>query len=134
LANPELKSMAKNLEQLLSAYSPEIRVLAMKARTLILKTIPNIQEQVDLPGKLAGYGFSPKYADTICVIMPAKTWVTLGIARAVELPDPSKLLEGAGKVHRHVRLRAPAEVNSPALRKLLRAAPAAYKKRSQRSA
>jgi len=123
--------MSPNLVQLLSAYSPEVRDLAVKTRRLILKTIPNLQEQVDLPSKLVGYGFSAKYADTVCVIMPAKAWITLGIARAAGLPDPGKLLEGKGKVHRHVKLRTTADVSAPALRQLLRAALAAYKNRSK---
>jgi hypothetical protein len=125
--------MANELDRLLSAYSPEIRELAMKTRALLLKTIPKLQEQVDAPSKLVGYGFSPKYADTICVIMPAKGWVTLGIGRASELPDPFNLLEGKGKVHRHVKLRTAADVHAPALRQLLRAALAAYKKRSKKT-
>jgi hypothetical protein len=130
-AGAQFQSMSSNLDQLLSSYSPETQELAMQARSLILKTIPKLQEQVDLPGKLVGYGFSSKYADTICVIMPAKAWVTLGIGRASELPDPSNLLEGKGKVHRHVKLRTAADVNAPALRQLLRAAFSAYKKRSK---
>ncbi len=87
-----------------------------------------------MPSKLVAFGFSPKYADTICVIMPAKAWITLGIARAAGLPDPGKLLEGKGKVHRHVKLRTAGDVNAPALRQLLRAALAAYKKRSKKTA
>ncbi len=126
--------MANEFDQLISAYSPEIRELAIKTRALVLRTIPKLQEQVDLPGKLVGYGFSPKYADTICVIMPAKGWVTLGIGRATELPDPFHLLEGKGRVHRHVKLRTAADVHAPALRQLLRAALAAHKKRSRRTA
>ena len=125
--------MANEFDRLLFAFSPEIRELAMQTRALILKAIPKLQEQVDSPGKLAGYGFSPKYADTLCVILPAEGWVTLGIGRATELPDPFHLLEGKGKVHRHVKLRTAADVQAPALRQLLRAAHAAYKKRSKKS-
>lgn len=62
--------------------------------------------------------------------MPAKNWVTLGFYRGTELPDPKGLLEGAGKVHRHVKLRTEEDVESPALHALLHAALEAYRKRS----
>jgi hypothetical protein len=46
-------------------------------------------------------------------------------ARAYELPDPAGLLQGSGKVHRHVKLRRPEELDQPALRDLIAAAAAA---------
>jgi len=99
-------------------------------RELILGVIPNVEEQVDLSAKLIGYGFGPKYADLICVIMPQKSYVNLGFYKGTELPDPKGLLEGTGKLHRHVKLKTPAEIKSAALKALLKAALAAYKKRT----
>jgi hypothetical protein len=43
-------------------------------------------------------------------------------ARGAELPDPDHLLEGTGKRARHVRVKARAEVENPALRTLLEVA------------
>lgn len=45
-----------------------------------------------------------------------------GFWRGAELPDPKGLLEGEGDRMRHVKLRAPADVDAPALRDLVRAA------------
>jgi hypothetical protein len=123
-------SMKKAVRELLAPCSPEVRSLALKARALVPDLILDAQEQIDAPAKLLGYGFGPKYADTICVIMLAKAWVTLGIYRATELPDPDHLLEGTGKVHRHVKLKTEKDVESPALRALLEVALDAYRKRS----
>ncbi len=106
---------------LLKPYSPEVRKLALATRALALKVIPNAIEQVDPKSKLIGYGFGTGYKDMICSLMPAKTWVTLGIGWGRELPDPEKLLEGSGKVHGHVKLRTDSDLENPALEALLKA-------------
>ena len=122
--------MSKETNQFLATYSPDVRRLAIKARSLIRGLIPGVQEELDKSSKIIGYGFGPKYADLICVLMPTKAGVNLGFYRAVELPDPTGILEGTGKLHRHVKLEAPADVESRALRTILRAALLAYRKRS----
>jgi len=48
--------------------------------------------------------------------------VTLGIGHGADLPDPGGLMEGTGRVHRHVKLRRPEDVDRPGLRELLAAA------------
>ena len=53
--------------------------------------IPDISEQVDAKARIIGYGYGPKYADMVCMLMPTKAGVNLGIAYAMELPDPAKL-------------------------------------------
>ena len=122
----------KTVNEFLASYGPDIRRLAMKARSLIRKVVPGVQEQVDTSAKIIGYGFGPKYADLICVLMPTKAGVNLGFYRAVELPDPKGILEGTGKLHRHVKLKAEADLDSPAVRAMLKAALGAYKKRSKK--
>jgi hypothetical protein len=77
-------------------------------------------------GSPATAGYGPKYADMICAIMPTKAGLTLGIARATQLPDPEGLLQGTGKVHRHVKLKSESEVKAATLKALLKAAIAAY--------
>lgn len=113
------------VEAFLAGYSPQVRSLVLQARALALDIIPDAVEQVDLPGKLLGYGRAATYAGTICVIMPLKAAVNLGFARGVDLPDPEGLLVGTGKRARHVRLTTPADVDRPALRALIEAAAAA---------
>ncbi len=112
------------VEAFLAPYSAEIQALTRRARALVLDIMPGILEQVDVPGKLLGYGWAATYKDTICVIMPLKAGVNLGFARGAELPDPEGLLRGTGKRARHVRLSTPADVERPALRALLAAAAA----------
>ena len=116
-----------NLEEFLAAYSPEIREIALRLRTLVLELAPEAIEQIDPSDHLIAYGFGPKMADTVCTIAPYKSWVNLGFYRGTELPDPAGLLTGTGKLHRHVKLKTLAEVEAPALRQLLEAAVAARK-------
>src|ERR1700735_4123811 len=110
----------KAIADLLEPYSPEVQKLALATRAFVLKVIPKAGEQVDSKSTVIGYGFGPGYKDMICSLMPAKGWVTLGIGWGTELPDPEKLLEGAGKVHRHVKVKSESDLKVPALAVLLK--------------
>ena len=44
--------------------------------------------------------------------------MNLGFNHGAELPDPSDLLEGTGKLFRHVKLRSLEDVENPDLRDL----------------
>jgi hypothetical protein len=112
------------LDTLLSTYSPPVQALTRQARAFILDLLPHLHEQVDPADKLIAFTTGPKMADVVCVLMPLKAGVNLGLAGGAALPDPAGLLQGAGKRHRHVRLTTPADLDHPALRALLLAAAA----------
>jgi hypothetical protein len=61
----------------------------------------------------------------------SKNGIKLGIAHGTELPDPKQLMQGSGKVHRHVQLRTKNDLKQPGLKPLLKAALAAWKKRNE---
>jgi hypothetical protein len=108
---------------LLRAYDPGVEELGLAARAMILEIFPNLNtEQVDNTARVIGFGYSAKYVDTVCVVMPTKEGITLGIGFGSELPDPAKLMEGTGKVHRHVKLKSIADLKNPALKDLLKSA------------
>jgi hypothetical protein len=113
---------SKDVDAVLANFGPEVRELALAARTFVLKTVPNAAEMVDLKARIIGYGYSPRYADQVCILMPTKVGVNLGIAYAMQLPDPKKILEGTGKLHRHVKLKSKSDLESGALKALLKAA------------
>ena len=110
------------VSDLLALYSPEVRSLALATRTFLLDLIPEAMEVVDTKSRVIGYGFGTGYKDMVCSMMPTKSGITLGIAWATELPDPHRLLEGTGKVHRHVKLKSKSDLKTPALKALLKAA------------
>jgi hypothetical protein len=51
--------------------------------------------------------------------MPMRGYVNLGFYQGAMLADPERLLAGTGKGLRHVKIRALAEANRPAVRALL---------------
>jgi len=55
--------------------------------------------------------------------------VNLGIAYAMELPDP----EGTGKLHHHVKLKSKADLETAALKSLLKAAVARREKTARKA-
>jgi len=119
----------ESFDDLLAAYPSNVRSLALAARKLILELLPEAEETVDQSAAVVGYGYGPGYKGTICTLILSKTGVKLGLARGAELADPKGLLEGAGKVHRYVRIETPSDLSKPGLKALVKAAVAAWKKR-----
>ena len=113
---------SKDVDAVLALYAPEIRGLTLAARDFLLEMIPDITEMVDVKARIIGFGYGVKYADQVCMLMPTKAGVNLGIAYAMELPGPKKILEGTGKLHRHVKLKSESDLENAALRNLLKAA------------
>jgi hypothetical protein len=111
----------------LSNYDEKVSSLALELREMLFKTLPDIKEQIDKPARIIGYGYGPKYADHICVIIPSKKGLKLGFNRGSELPDPTGILQGSGKVHKYVEIRSGTDIKSSALKKLLSSALKAYK-------
>lgn len=48
--------------------------------------------------------------------------VNVGFFQGASLPDPARMLQGAGRFMRHVKLKPGAPVSTPALTKLIEAA------------
>lgn len=114
--------MAKTdaFERALAGIAESVRDTARAAHRMILEIFPDAIQSDD--GKDFGFGFATGYKGLIFVITPARSHVTLGVAHAMALPDPTGLLEGRGAVHRHVKLRSPDEAQARPLRALAKAA------------
>lgn len=103
--------------------SAEVAELARRARDLILAVFPDAYEVVWVRQGIAGYGTGPKkMTQHFAHITPFKAHCGLGFNYGSELPDPEGLLEGSGKLIRHVKLRRPEDVDRPALRALVETA------------
>jgi len=114
----------------LSQYPDAVFNNALKLRTLLLKTLPGITEQLDAPARMIGYGYGQKYSETICVLIPSKKGIKLGFYKGNELPDPDSILEGTGKITRYVQIKDEKQIVSPAIQNLLKSAMTAYKQRT----
>jgi len=110
------------VKDFLASYGGTTEELALATRGLVLDLLPDAVESVDRPAKMIAYSLAAGYKGVICTIMPAKSHVSLGVSRGADLPDPANLLEGTGKVHRHIKVRTSADVARPELRALLQAA------------
>lgn len=117
-------------DTLLATCPDDVRALAAAARKALAKALPGSAERVDKPAKMLAYSYGPGYKGLVCTLFVSKAGVKIGIFRGGELPDPARLLEGAGKVHKHVPLRTAADLDRPELKALLAAALAAWRERA----
>jgi hypothetical protein len=112
--------MNDDAERLLDAQEPPIADLARALCDRILSVFPGAVVTADREN--IGFGTGTGYQGLVFTVIPHRAHVTLGVANAVGLPDPSGLLEGTGKRHRHVKIRSDADLDRPDLHSLLQAA------------
>ena len=119
-----------NIDTFIAVYPPEVRVLIGAARKFVAEAFPGATETLDETARLIAYSYGPGYKGVVCTLILSRTGVKVGVVRGSELPDPKGLLEGSGKVHRHVALKSPADLERPGLKPLLKAVLAAWKARN----
>jgi hypothetical protein len=73
--------------------------------------------------RIASYGIGPKkMSEHYAYIAPQTKHVNLGFYQGAALKDPAKLMVGAGKNLRHIKIRSLSEVSKKELGELLKAA------------
>jgi len=92
----------------------KLRGVAKSVRVLVKKTAADCEEYVS-PWKTPAFDSN----GPLCVFVMGKEHLTLAFLRGAALPDAEKLLEGAGKGVRHVKLRSLADVKRPGVKKLI---------------
>jgi hypothetical protein len=112
--------VADSLDELLKGFSPEVGVLARRARELGREVLPGATESCE--GGDYGLGTTPGYKGLVLVITPQRQGIRLGFADGAELEDPAGLLEGRGRVHRFVRISSLEQLDRPELASLIAAA------------
>ncbi|MDQ3929964.1 MAG: DUF1801 domain-containing protein [Chloroflexota bacterium] len=111
------------VEEFLAPSTPTVRELAMRTQELVRSMLPPGAYEGVHPGRNSIiYGTSGKMTDWVCYIAPFKSRINLGFFRGAELPDPEGLLEGTGKLLRHVKIGQVEEIERPAIKALLVAA------------
>lgn len=116
----------------LSAYDEEIIALVGELRSVLLKNLPDIIEQLDHAAKMIAYTYGQKYAELVCVIIPSKKGVKLGFNKGNELPDPHGLLQGTGKVSRYIEIKSVEQVKSKEIKQMIVAGLKLYKVRMKK--
>src|SRR3982074_3987683 len=95
------------VDTFLKAPPPPVSEIAVKAREAILSVMPEATEKVYPGWKVIQYGAGADMKSVFAAISPQRERVNLGLANAVDPPDPAGLLEGEGKAIRHVKLTSP---------------------------
>jgi hypothetical protein len=116
-------------ESLLSRFPGATVEIGRAMRAMLLAKLAGIEEQPDSAANVIGYGYGPGYKGLICTLILSKSGVKLGFYKGASLPDPLSLLEGAGKVHRYVRIASVEAIHEPRLASLIEAAAEAYRHR-----
>ncbi len=115
--------MSEGFDEILATSSPRVRDLAARTRALIRDVMPDVVEVPWTRQRVVGYGVGPKkMSEHFCHITFHKNHVNLGFNYGTELPDPEGLLQGSGKLLRHVKITTPEDLSNPALRQLVEAA------------
>lgn len=109
--------------KLLQPYGATIEKLALAARKLILEEAPEANEFVyELYTIAVHFSFTERPSDAFVYTTAHASWVNIGFNFGAMLPDPKGLLEGEGKLIRHVRIAKAADLETPGVRELVRAA------------
>src|SRR5713101_8971502 len=103
------------LIKFLKPYDRKIRELALQLRALVLEEIGPCYENIyDAYSAVAiGYGTSDRLSDGIFHIAVYSNHVNLGFNDGASLDDPKGILEGAGKLIRHITIKTAEDLERP---------------------
>ncbi len=111
----------EEFEKAIETFSADIKEIARETRKLIHRVLATVVEVVWVPQKNIGFGTgAKKRTEHFCWLMPASKHVNLGFNYGTELPDPYRLLEGTGKLFRHIKIKSVQQLEDKALIALLK--------------
>ena len=116
-------SAQKEFDKLLLDHDPEIVALARQSRDLILAVRPGAQLEVE--PSWGGYLLFRNGAgggNTVVFLSAHKKHVSIGFSEGAKLEDPHKLLQGTGKLQRHIKIKKEEHLSQPGLKDLIAAA------------
>ncbi len=118
-------SPSAQLNGFLAKFTPEVAAAAKATLMKMRARLPGAIELVyDNYNALAiGFGAGERVSDVVFSIAVFPRWVSLFFLQdGVHLPDPDGVLQGTGKQVRHVRLTSAADLDTPAIRALMKTA------------
>jgi hypothetical protein len=108
---------------ILALARPEERPICQSLRRLIESLDSSFVELVWPKLKIASFGVGPrKKTQHYAYIAVQRAHINLGFYHGASLPDPTRILEGAGKELRHVKLCGLEAAENPAVATLMRKA------------
>lgn len=112
------------LKKFLEPYDEEVRTIAMRLREMVLAEAPGATELLyDVYNAVAiAFSFTGRMQDAFCHVAVYTRHVNLGFNRGSELPDPDGVLNGSGKLIRHLKVKPGDDLEAPHLRGFVRLA------------
>lgn len=107
-------------QHLLAAHSEEIQALVEQLRRLIKAAVPEATEKAQAHWHSLNF-YHPE-GGYFCGIFPFEEEIKLVFEFGVLLPDPTELLQGAGKQVRYVPIKGPQDIQAGSIKQLIRAA------------
>ena len=116
----------QQLDSFIANYSPEVAGVARKAFAWMRRKFPHASVLIydNYNALVMGFGPSERASEAAFSIALYPRWVNLFFLRGAHLPDPKKLLQGAGKQVRSIRLEDVRLLDDPAVLALIQAAAA----------
>jgi len=128
----EVEPPSEELIRMLSRYDIKVGELALMLREMILKEAPEaVEKLLQLYALVFWYSFTGKMSNAFVQVVVYPKGVNLMFNRGAELDDPDGVLDGDGKIIRHIKVRKPDDLKSPYLRKFIKAALKHEKARSK---
>lgn len=118
----------QRIDGFLKPYAPELAVMAQMCRSTLHSLFPQGYELVydNYNALVFAFSSTDRTSGVILSIAVYPRWITLFFAHGVGLHDPQGLLEGDGVRVRGVRLKAPGDLDQPAVRDLIAQARAPF--------
>ena len=115
------KSPESQLAGFIAKYTPAVGALAKEALARMRARLPGAIELVydNYNALVIGFGPTERASDAIFSMALYPRWVNLFFLQGAKLPNPRKLLKGQGTRVRHIRLESAADLDKPAVRKLM---------------
>lgn len=102
----------EEIAELLEGKAPAMRQLYLDIHRLLLATLPDLTYSTDCHDGMTSYGIRQYGYDGwgMAALAAHSRWVSLFFMRGVGLMDSDGLLEGSGKLLRHLKLRSPEQL------------------------
>jgi len=110
----------RDVSDFLRDLAPDVRDTATALREEIRDLLPDAVEKLYGGWRVIGYSRDGSMKGSICAIAPHPKHVNLQFFHGTEMSDPEGRLEGTGKRARHVKLFAPEDARSQAVRDLIK--------------
>jgi hypothetical protein len=108
------------LLEFLAPYDLKLGELALALRDIVLNEAPEANETLFRGYALSlAYSFTNRWSQGFCHIVVYRNHVNLGFNKGAVLADPKGLLEGSGKIIRHLRID---DLKQPHILRFLRSA------------